>query len=249
MLADICADDLASTLDACAAETLWQAGIDRPPVDARLVAERLGLIVATHRRLPHRAQFVRLSAGQARREAIGTIVVGPAERPEREQWAIAHEIGECLAPDVFARIGTRLIDAPAGARESIANRLASCLLLPRRWYAADGRAFDWDLFELKERYATASHELIARRMLEQEPPVVITVCDQGRITWRRDNMAFHSSRMSPVEQEAWERTRNSARCTDITPDPLQTGLDRVRAWPVHEPNWKREIIRGEIALY
>ena len=35
-----------------------------------------------------------------------TIVVGPAERPEREQWAVAHEIGESVAYRVFDALGS-----------------------------------------------------------------------------------------------------------------------------------------------
>jgi len=29
----------------------------------------------------------------------------------------------------------------------------------------------------------------------------------------------------------------------------ETGLERVRCWPVHELGWKREIIRSEIAEF
>ena len=39
----------------------------------------------------------------------------------------------------------------------------------------------------KQRYATASHELIARRMLDFEPWIVITIFDNGRLTFRRSN--------------------------------------------------------------
>ena len=85
-------------------------------------------------------------------------------------WRIASSIGW-----VF-----RSTNRCSTAREQVANRLANALLLPRRWFAADGLEHDWDLLELKEHYVTASHELIARRMLDMRSPIVITVCDQGR---------------------------------------------------------------------
>jgi hypothetical protein len=247
LIAEIPSDELVDVLDDCVARVVWQAGIDRPPVDARLLAERLGLVVANHRRLSARAQFVRLAANGGNGEGHGTIVVGPAERPEREQWAIAHEVGESLACDIFSRLGIRADAAPPNAREALANRVASCILLPRRWFTADGRAFDWDLFELKDRYTTASHELIARRMLEMAPPIVITLCDQGRVVWRRTNTGAHLPRLLPEEHDAWQRTHVTAASTDELLDPLASGLDRIRCWPVHEPDWKREILRCDIA--
>jgi hypothetical protein len=137
--------------------------------------------------------------------------------------------------------------AGENARELAANRLASSLLLPSRWFARDGRAFDWDLVELKDRYATASHELIARRMLEMAPPIVITLCDQGRVIWRRGNVGSHLPRLLPEERDAWQLAHITGLTVDDTLDSLSTGLDRVRAWPVHEPDWKREIIRSDIA--
>lgn len=247
MLAEIPTDELTEVLDDCVARLLWEAGIDRPPVDARLLAERAGLVVAIHRQLPARAQFVRLAVDSPRREGQGTIVVGPAERPEREQWAIAHEVGESVSWDVFSRLGVCGNDAPPNVREAVANRVASCILLPRRWFVADGRAFDWDLFELKDRYATASHELIARRMLEASPPIVITLCDQGRVVWRRGNTCSRPPQLLTDEHDAWQRAHATGLPTDELLDPLSTGLDRVRCWPVHEPAWKREIIRCDIA--
>jgi hypothetical protein len=30
------------------------------------------------------------------------------------------------------------------------------------------------------------------------------------------------------------------------PDP-ESGLQAVSCWPIHEPDWKREIIRSEVA--
>jgi Zn-dependent peptidase ImmA (M78 family) len=247
MLAEIPAEEFAAAIDDCAADVLWEAGLTEPPFDATFVAERIGLVVAQNEAMPIRGRFVRLADESGGEREQGTIVVGPAERPERLQWAVAHEIGESIAYRVFAALNVQPEVAPSSAREIVANHLASALLLPRMRFAADGRELDWDLFGLKQRYATASHELIARRMLEMHPPIVITMCDQGSIRWRRSNAAGRPPKMFPREERAWERCHEIGSPTSATLDPATTGLELVRAWPIHEPEWKREILRSEVA--
>src|SRR3954468_10488581 len=246
MLSEIPDDEFAAALDACAAEVLWEAGVNGPPVDALAVAEGLQLVVTRDYSMPNRGRFVRLADREENGGGVGTIVVGIAERPEREQWAVAHEIGESIAYRVFERLGVAFDEALPTARELVANRLASALLLPRRWIALDGREHDWDLLELKERYSTASHELIARRMLEMRPAIVITICDHGRLTWRRSNATGRPPGLIPEEQEAWRECHRTGATMDVSVDG-ETGLERVRAWAIHEPQWKREILRSEVA--
>jgi hypothetical protein len=246
MLSEISIDEFAAALDACAAEVLWEAGVTEPPIDALAVADGLGLVVARRPRMTCRGRFVQLAEGGGRGAGIGTIVVAPAERPEREQWAIAHEIAESVAWRVFQRLGLLFDEALPTAREHVANRLASCLLLPRRWFDADGQQLDWDLAALKDRYVTASHELIARRMLDMRPPIVITVCDLGRVRWRRGNHAARPPAMLREEKALWLQSHETGLPTETTLD-AETGLGLVRCWPIHEPGWKREILRGEVA--
>jgi hypothetical protein len=247
MLAEIPADQFAAALDACAADVLWEAGIEEPPVDATLVAERIGLVVAHNMSLTTRGRLVELADPRGGAAGQGTIVVGPAERPERLQWAVAHEIGESVAHRVFTALGVSVKDAADDAREHVANHLASCLLLPRDWFAADGPPLDWDLFALKERYVTASHELIARRMLEMSPPIVVTLCDLGKVRWRRTNAGSRPPRLLPDEERVWRAVHASGQPSSASPDPTQTGLERIEAWPIHEAGWKREILRSAIA--
>jgi len=174
MLAEIPAEHLSTEVEQCARELLAEAGIRRPPVDAVQLAERLELLVASDTTMKRRARFVRL--GEAGR---GTILVSNEPRDERKYWAVAHEVGEWAAHRFFARLGVPMIDIQPSWQERLANRLASCLLLPKDWFVADGRALNWDLWEMKEIYQTASHELIARRMLTKPPSVIITLFDQG----------------------------------------------------------------------
>ena len=104
------------------------------------------------------------------------------------------------------------------------------------------RDHDWDLLELKERYNTASHELIARRMLEMRPPIVITVCDQGRVHWRRSNVTSRPPEMLAEETRRLARLRIERACRRVNRSMAKQDWNRVRCWPVHEPGWKREIM-------
>jgi IrrE N-terminal-like domain len=249
MMAEIAEDEFAAALDACSAEILWEAGVFEPPVDAFAVAAGLRLDVAWDLAMPARGRFLRL-AERNRRQADGggTIVVGAAERPEREQWAVAHEIGESVAYRVFERLGLAFDEAVPTAREIVANRLASALLLPRRWLVADGPELGWDLLALKERYATASHELIARRMLEMRPLIVITLCDLGRVRWRRSNVTARPPALAPDERSIWQEAHVTGLPATALLDP-ESGLQCVSCWPIHEPDWKREILRSEVAEF
>jgi hypothetical protein len=123
------------------------------------------------------------------------------------------------------------------------NWLASCLLLPRPWFADDGQAVGWDLPTLKEIYRTASHELIARRMLEMPPPVIVSLFDQGKLQWRRSNVLSRPPLLTPPEEQTWRTAFDGARATQYDGEDLPEGIDDVRCWPVHEPGWRREILR------
>lgn len=245
MFSEISGEEFAAAVDACAAELLWEAGVVEPPIDALDVAEGLQLVVTRDYAMPYRGRFVRLAEQDGEGGGVGTIVVGTAERPEREQWAVAHEIGESVAYRVFERLGVAFDELLPTAREQVANRLANAILLPRHWFAREGRECGWDLLALKERFSTASHELISRRMLEMRPGIVITVCDHGQVTWRRSNVKARPPSLLAEERAAWQLCHRTGLTADEFID-AESGLERVRAWAVHEPEWKREILRSEI---
>jgi len=238
MLTEIPSEQYAAALDSSANEILRETEITAPPVDAILVARRLRLQVASDTTMDLRARFVRI--GDA---AGGTILLADDPRPERVQWAVAHEIGEFVAHRIFELLGIDLKDTPSSSREQVANRLASSLLLPKRWFTDDGRAAEWDLPTLKQIYRTASHELIARRMMEMTAPVIVTVFDQGQLTWRKSNVLRHPPPLIPSEEKTWRATFDGSRATQHDCCNLPEGIDDVRCWPVHEPGWRREILR------
>lgn len=240
MLPEFAREELSAALDAVALEILGEAGVGSPPVDAFEVARALGITVALDDRQQGRARYVRLRGSRAR-PARATILLRPDPRWERRQWAVAHEIGEHAAHRMFAVLGVDPREAGAGVREVVAGHLAGRLLLPAIWFAADGSSCDWDLFTLKARYATASHELIVRRMLECRPPVIVSIFDQGRLHLRRSNLPGRVPPPSSAEMGCRQSVHDHNR-----PGEVCDGLLRIRGWPVHEEGWKREILRREV---
>ncbi|MEN1678550.1 MAG: ImmA/IrrE family metallo-endopeptidase [Planctomycetota bacterium] len=245
MIPDLPAEAVDAATQRVADELIWEAGIDGPPVDAFRVADSLGLVVATAAATAARGSLARFATTVAEpKPRRGVILLAPDQRPERRQWAVAHEIGEWAAVRVCGRLGVPAEQAAGGVRERIANALASRLLLPARWFGVDGDCADWDLLSLKALYNTASHELIARRLLEVvDTPAAITVMDQGATGWRRSNFRREPPPWGDAERAAWRHCHERGEPTIAGPEG--EFLVRVRAWPVHEPGWRREVLLSE----
>lgn len=240
MLPEIAVEELAAALDDAASDLLLAADVDGPPVDAFRVAEALGIDVAWDDFQPGRARLVALD--ENRRAPRTSVLLRRDPRGERRHWALAHEIGEAAAHRVFARLGVDPREAPPAAREDVANRLAGRLLLPTRWLREAALQCGWDIAALKRRFVHASHELIARRMLELEVPVIITVFDECRVTWRRSNVPGRVPRLSALETRCQRQVHESGEAA-----VLEEAGSVVQGWPVHEEDWRREILRMEVS--
>lgn len=241
MLVEIPPEQLLESINACARDLLAEAGIDRPPIDVITMARGLGLVVAQDFQSDVRARFVRV--GQTHGQGRGTILLADDPRPERRQWATAHEIGEFVAHRVFGDLGIDPEDLVPAEREQMANHLANAILLPFDWFRADGFAVDWDLFELKQIYSTASHELIARRLLSMTPAIIISLFDQGKLVWRKSNVLRAPPPLVAAENSTWQVTWRDGQAAQYECGELPEGLRDIRCWPIHEPGWKREILR------
>jgi len=239
MLAEMTREEIDAALEGVVREVLVEAHIARPPVDALLVARRLGIHVLRDERQEGRARYVRLKPSGCRAPRP-TILLRGDPRPERRQWAVAHELGEHCAARVFAAWGVDPRVTPSTAREQTANRFAAWLLLPGDWYFAAARECDADLATLKARFCTASHELIARRALDRDdPPAVVTIFDHSRLGFRRGNSGATPS-LSSAERACQRQAHATGEACR-----RQTDVLIVRAWPIHEPGWRREIVRAE----
>jgi hypothetical protein len=230
--------ELTGVLDETVAAILRRAGVKRPPVNAVELARRSGYPVLWDDHQSGRARVAAVRGGPGRRPRPA-IFLRREPRPERIQWAVAHEIGEQLTAEVFLRLHIEPAEA-IDSREQIASALATRLLLPGDWFARDAADFDFDLAQLKARYATASHELVARRMLDLPTPVLITIFDHGKLEFRRWNQPRRPPSLSRTEQRLWQCAHESGQ------GMRHSGPPRVDVWPIHEPGWKREILRLEL---
>jgi Zn-dependent peptidase ImmA (M78 family) len=218
-------------VDEQVATLLTEGGIIRPPVDAIHIARRLGIAVIRDADQQPRGRQA-LVAGRP------SIFVRPDERSERTQWAVAHELGESLIHRFFQSTGFDAGDVDPRTREQAANLAASRILLPTAWFREDAMHCDGDLLTLKRHYATASHELIAFRLLDLRTPTVISVFDQGQQTRRRGSTGLAVPPLDRLEQECWLTVHRFGRFHESADN-----VRRVQGWPIHEPGWQREILR------
>ena len=131
MLPELTVEELGGALDAVIEEILDRSGVNTPPVDAFRVAQALGITIALDDRQEGRARYVRLTDRRSSRPRA-TILLRPDPRQERQQWAVAHEIGEHAACRAFELLSVDPGETDPSAREQIANRLAGRLLIPSR---------------------------------------------------------------------------------------------------------------------
>ncbi|TWT90429.1 hypothetical protein Mal64_08180 [Pseudobythopirellula maris] len=252
MLSELTHEEHSAALDRCAEDLLWEAAVDAPPVDAFRLARRLGIVVTGDASLAGRARRVGYrrptTAGRFAAPLAGAIALANEARPERRQWAVAHEVGEHVAHRVFDLLGVDPREASPTARESTANGLAGRLLLPRRWFLEAAAHSGADLLAIKAVFTTASHELVARRLLECWPePLVVTVFDNDGVTWRRSNATLGPPELSAAElvcQREARLTGEPFACEDRT-NASAGGC--ARCWPLHEPGWRREILVTELS--
>lgn len=217
-------------IDAVVSELLQELDCSEPPVDAVDSLRRLGMEVALDSSQSSRGRLKSLAGRKA-------VFLKPDPRPERFQWSAAHELGETCAWKIFDRLDPFDFEATPRLREQIANQFASRFLLPEQWFRRDALSLKNHLFELKARYATASHELIARRLLDYQPPKILTIIDGSQITTRIGSEHGRALAMSPAESECWEAVRQTGLPRRIERETLA-----IDVWPIHEDDWKREIV-------
>ncbi len=226
-------EEVVGAVDEAVEELLNQAGWDQPPIDTvRLAQRHLGMAVCLDRRQPQRGRAQRAGGGRL-------IYLRPEPTEERRQWTVAHEIGEHVRPLILRRLGATPAEYSGGAGESLANLFAYRLLAPARWFVHDAPSLRYDLPVLKQRYRTASHEVIAWRMLDLPDPCVITVVDNNHVTRRRSNAWRITRMLTPTEQKCQQYVNYYSR-----PRCVQEQGWTVTGWPVHQPDWKREILRS-----
>ena len=237
------AEDWSRECDRMIDELLADVGWSEPPVEMLAFAQQRGMTVIWDQGQTGRARLLRI-AGKP------TICLKPDARPERLQWAIAHEIGESLIWQLAPRLDLSPEQCPPRLRESLANALAQRLLLPREWWRDAVNETGCDLPALKARFSTASHELIAWRFLDEGTPRIVTVIDQGLIARRRANYVSRAPTPTAAEEAVWQAAHDTAQPVTRTVNWTQPGIRvaECRAWPIHEPGWQRELAITTLTL-
>jgi Zn-dependent peptidase ImmA (M78 family) len=192
------------------------------------------MVICLDRKQPQRGRAQRAAGAKQ-------IYLRPEPREERHQWTVAHEIGEHLKVDLLAQLGLAPGATPPMAGESLANLFAYRLLVPTCWFAGDARQVDYDLLELKKRYATASHEVLAWRLLDLPEPSIITIVDNDVIHRRKSNGWRVKRRLERAEEKCQQFVNHFSR-----PKIVQENGWTVHGWPVHQADWKREILRSVV---
>ena len=232
MLDEIAREEVISAIDRMVDDLLHAARITAPPIDANDIAQQhLGMVVALDKEQSQRGRAQR-SRGQPQ------IYLRPEPTEERHQWTVAHEIGEHLKGELLQRLGIEPAQAKAMTGESLANLFAYRLLVPSCWFAADAKAMDYDLLALKAHYKTSSHEVIAWRFLDLPDSCIITIFDNDKITRRRSNGPRATRELLPAEAKCQKYVHRAGKPKTVRDDAVT-----VHGWPVHTPEWKREILR------
>jgi hypothetical protein len=235
MREDLSREEVVEVVDRVIADLLQAAGVEQPPVDAIALAQRhLKMVVCLDNRQEQRGRAQR-AAGRKQ------IFLRPEPTEERHQWTVAHEIGEHLKAGVMERLGADPEQTRAMAGESLANLFAHRLLTPTEWFADDARQLKYEIPQLKRRYATASHEVIAKRLLDLPQPCIVTIVDNDHIHFRRGVGIRASKELAPPERECQEYVHHYSR-----PRVVQAEGWTVQGWPVHQTDWKREILRSVV---
>jgi hypothetical protein len=235
MMEDLSREEVVAVVDRAVEDLLGAAGLEGPPVDAIALAQRhLGMQVCLDRRQPQRGRAQR-SAGRRQ------IFLRPEPTEERHQWTVAHEIGEHCKASLLPRLGIEPGQARAMAGESLANLFAYRLLVPTCWFAADAPGCNYDVLDLKQLYRTASHEVIAWRFLDLPAPCIVTVVDNDHLHRRRSNAWPVRRHLEPPEQQCQRYVHYYSR-----PRVVREAGWTVQGWPVHQADWKREILRSVV---
>jgi hypothetical protein len=227
---DLTREEVHHAVDRLVEELLERAGVTAPPVDAVALARRhLGLPAPTERR------------PRGRRGPRAEMDERPEPGEERKQWEAAQAVGAHFKPELLRRLGVEPAEGQAPMGESPANLFARHLLVPRCWFAGDARSCGYDLLALLRRYSTAGHEVLAWRLLDLPEPCIITVVDN-------DHVHRRSSNAWPVRRELSGPERRCQRYVNQNSRPRIVQADgwTVQGWPIHQPDWKREVLRSVV---
>lgn len=233
---DMPREEVIAVLDEIVEDLLDQADIAGPPVDAIALAQKhLDIKVLQDSRQEERGRVQR--AGKKPQ-----IFVRPEPTEERHQWTVAREICQHFKQQILERLNLDKEEAKGLTGESLYTLFSSRLLVPTQWFAADAAAANYNLLDLKKRYRTASHEVIALRFLDLPFPTVVTVIDNDEIHRRKSNgPRIKAKQLEAAEEKCRKYVNKHGKSKTV-----REGAWTVQGWPIHQADWKREILRSVV---
>lgn len=215
-------EEISGLLDKLVEDLLAKCQIDRPPVQPKKIADAIGLVYHETKLEGRRGQSYRHNGRQH-------VEIHRRDRPERKNFALAHEIMEL-------ELKKALNDPKESHRW--ANLGASFLLTPTAWFRDQCVQTGFDLAKLKKVFSTASWEVIALRTLNFSESI-ITIVDDDRVARRKSTYPFYVSRRLSDEEN------------HVVLEVLQTKKVQrqhfptcdVTGYPVFEKERKRVILR------
>lgn len=221
-------------------ETINQWLSDHPQshayINAKELAESLGFVI-----VPYEKKSKGITI-----EGVNFIFYNEKERLERQHYSIAHELLERhLINENLNQL--KLGKITKEELHKIANDYTRYILLPENSFEKNAMKLNYNLFSLKETFITASHELIARRLLDIGN-FIITIIDNNNIYLRKSATISIPQNLTALEKKAYElalTTNQYYYIEDYLDDTKQTFL-KTHSYPIIEKEFKRVILIGEI---
>jgi hypothetical protein len=152
-------EEAAELLDRIVENLLKKCRIDQPPIEPKKIADRLGILYNETDLDGRRGQSFRRRGRQH-------VEIHHEDRPERKNFALAHEIMELELK--------KALDDPKEAHRW-ANLGASFLLMPTPWFREQCFQGGFDIALLKKAFSTASWEAVALRTLNFSESIISVV--------------------------------------------------------------------------
>jgi len=221
-------ESLREAIDESVSEVLEKGQVVAPPVSAVELADRLGIVVAS----PSVRGAKRYPPAPEPRSASSH----GDEQTKRERLA-ARAIARQHLSELADRLGVEQRSFTQSGIELLLSTFAARLLMPGQWFDIDAVTLGRDLYQLHQRYVTVSLESVAWRLLHLPDPTVVTVFESGHVVSRRANITGVPAEPTDSERRAqWHAHRYSL------PGQESTAGIFARAWPIHRPDWRREIV-------
>lgn len=220
--------DLHLLLDNLVQEFLAKASLHQPPIDACALLNAKAW------------QLLELDAPSIlSKKSIQVFDPKESESAEvKKQWLAAQSLASSLQKEAKLR-WEKSNDTQAAQGISYINLIAQRILVPTQWLKSLALQFDYDLLELKRIFKTPAYEIIALRMLDLDSPCIITIVDNGHIFKRKSNCCNPPKTLSPAESMVLNYVHENSRPKKVNDQGWQ-----VAGWPVHQLDWRREILRS-----